>query len=118
VPWARGGATALDNLCSLCRRHHACVHEYGFRLEAEGARGFRFFRPDGREVTPAGATPPLPAEPVEALRAQHRADGLAIDAWTSLPDWDGQAPDYDHAVFCLLGEGTEGRRQRPAILGD
>ncbi|HEV7730950.1 MAG TPA: DUF222 domain-containing protein [Candidatus Binatia bacterium] len=29
VPWARGGTTSLDNLCSLCRRHHTYVHEYG-----------------------------------------------------------------------------------------
>jgi len=33
VPWARGGSTALRNLCSLCRRHHTYVHEYGFRIE-------------------------------------------------------------------------------------
>src|SRR6185503_15892961 len=26
VPWARGGATTLANLCSLCRRHHTHVH--------------------------------------------------------------------------------------------
>ena len=25
VPWARGGVTALENLCSLCRRHHTFV---------------------------------------------------------------------------------------------
>ena len=33
MPWARGGGTSLENLCSLCRRHHTYVHEYGFRLE-------------------------------------------------------------------------------------
>jgi hypothetical protein len=101
VPWARGGATALENLCSLCRRHHTHVHEYGFRIERDGEGGFRFFRQDGREVTAAGGAPALPAEPVEALRAQHRADGIAIDAWTGFSRWDGQPPDYDHAVFCL-----------------
>jgi Domain of unknown function (DUF222)/HNH endonuclease len=104
VPWARGGVTALANLCSLCRRHHTHVHEYGFRLERDGPGGFRFFRPDGREVTAAGAAPALPAEPVDALRAHHRAHGIAIDAWTGFPRWDGRAPDYDHAVFCLVGQ--------------
>jgi len=39
---------------------------------------------------------------VEALRAQHRSDGLTIDAWTAFPRCDGQAPDHEHAVFCLV----------------
>ena len=30
--WADGGATALDNLLLLCRRHHRMVHEEGFRV--------------------------------------------------------------------------------------
>ena len=102
VPWARGGSTALENLCSLCRRHHTHVHEYGFRIERDGMGGFRFLRPDGREVAASGGAPALPAEPVEALRARHRADGITIDAWTGFPRWDGQPPDYEHAVFCLV----------------
>ena len=32
--WAHGGATALDNLVLLCRRHHRAVHEEGFRVTA------------------------------------------------------------------------------------
>jgi hypothetical protein len=101
VPWARGGATALDNLCSLCRRHRTHVHDYGFRMEGDGAGGFRFFRPDGREVT-ASPPPPGPLDPVETLRERHHAAGLALNAGTACPRWDGRAPDYDHAVFCLL----------------
>jgi hypothetical protein len=45
VPWSRGGSTTLENLCSLCRRHHTHVHEYGFRVEAGSAGVFRFLRP-------------------------------------------------------------------------
>ena len=30
VPWSAGGPTTLANLCSLCRRHHTFVHEFGF----------------------------------------------------------------------------------------
>ena len=63
---------------------------------------FRFFRPDGREVTAAGRPPALPGDPVDALRAQHRADGLEIDAWTGFPRWDGQPLDLEHAVFGLV----------------
>ena len=31
-PWEHGGATDLDNLVALCRRHHVAVHEGGHRL--------------------------------------------------------------------------------------
>ena len=31
--WADGGATILDNLILLCRRHHRLVHEEGWTLE-------------------------------------------------------------------------------------
>jgi hypothetical protein len=47
VHWADGGATALDNLLLLCRRHHRKVHERGgFRLEIRDCRA-TFSRPDG-----------------------------------------------------------------------
>jgi hypothetical protein len=101
VPWARGGATALGNLVSLCRRHHTHVHEYGFRMEGGASGGFRFFRPDGAEVTAAGVAPVLSSDPLDALRAQHRAAAIEIDARTGFPRWDGRPVDYEHAVFCL-----------------
>jgi hypothetical protein len=103
VPWARGGPTTLDNLCSLCRRHHTSLHEYGFRMKHDGAGAFRFFRSDGSEVAATGVSPALPADPVDALRARHRTDGIAIDAWTGFSRWDGRPADYDQAVLSLVG---------------
>ncbi|MGY1815659.1 DUF222 domain-containing protein [Blastococcus sp. SYSU D00820] len=50
IPHAAGGATACDNLCCLCRRHH--------RLKTH-ARGWRFtMTPDGAltVTTPSGVT--------------------------------------------------------------
>jgi hypothetical protein len=45
--WADGGATAVDNLLLLCRRHHRKVHEHGgFRLTFQDGRAV-FNRPDG-----------------------------------------------------------------------
>ena len=32
IHWANGGPTELDNLVSLCRRHHRTVHEEGWRI--------------------------------------------------------------------------------------
>ena len=48
---ARGGATTLENLVLLCRRHHTYVHEWGFRVEAGSGPGhFRFFNRRGVEI--------------------------------------------------------------------
>jgi hypothetical protein len=111
VPWSRGGATSLANLCSLCRRHHTHVHEYGFRVESDGAGGFRFFRPDGTKVDVSCAPLVLCMSPVDRLRERHRTAGIAIDAQTGFPRWDGRRPDYDQIVFCL----TAGREHHPAV---
>jgi hypothetical protein len=32
IHWADGGPTELENLVSLCRRHHRAVHEQGWRI--------------------------------------------------------------------------------------
>jgi hypothetical protein len=48
--WADGGATSLDNLMLLCRRHHTLVHEGGLTIERDARGGVVFTRPDGREI--------------------------------------------------------------------
>jgi hypothetical protein len=101
VPWSRGGETKLANLTSLCRRHHRYVHELGFRIEPRSAGAFAFFAPAGWEVKPASAPTSLPPDPVASLRARNAADGIAIDAQTSFPRWDGTPPDYHHIVHVL-----------------
>ena len=55
VHWADGGATALDNLVLVCRRHHRLVHKGGFGVERNDDGDVMFRRPDGRrvEVSPA-----------------------------------------------------------------
>ena len=47
--WANGGATRLDNLLLLCRRHHRMVHRAGFGLGRRDGRPV-FTRPDGPEL--------------------------------------------------------------------
>jgi hypothetical protein len=95
VPWSRGGSTSLENLCSLCRRHHVYVHEYGIRIVGEPSGDLRFFRPDGREMTA-----PIPGTVGEsALRSRLKEEGIAIDAQTNAPRWDGRAADYDHIIW-------------------
>jgi len=96
--WIDGGATALDNLCRLCTRHHRFVHEHGYRVALRDGEPVFFRR--GREVhgepprviDAAGAWP--------AIRAANAA--LAIDATTGQCAWDGQAVDYAWVVDYLV----------------
>jgi hypothetical protein len=101
TPWSRGGATELSNLASLCRSHHRYVHELGFRVEPRGDGRFAFYAPAGWEVKPTPPVRPLAADPVAALRDQHRAAGVTIDERTSFPRWDGTPADYHHIVHVL-----------------
>jgi hypothetical protein len=91
----------LTNLTLVCRRHHRAVHEEGYQVERGADGALRFRRPDGRpmpEVPPPAA---IPADPVEALRARHRAQGLTLDAWTTCPSWLGERLDLGWAIGVL-----------------
>jgi hypothetical protein len=52
--WSNGGETSLDNLMLLCTRHHALVHEGGFRIEKDFRDSWFFVRPDGIAVPECG----------------------------------------------------------------
>lgn len=52
--WANGGETALDQLMLLCSKHHALVHEGGFRIEKDFQDDWGFIRPDGIAVPGCG----------------------------------------------------------------
>jgi 5-methylcytosine-specific restriction endonuclease McrA len=99
--WAQGGPTTLSNLALLCRRHHRAVHEEGYQVARQPDGELRFHRPDGQllpEIPPPAAAP---ADPVEALRAQHEAHGLRLHAWTALPGWLGERLDVGWAIDVL-----------------
>ncbi len=103
--WARGGATALENLVQLCSYHHRLVHEGGFRVEREGRGGVRFRRPDGRAVPAAPGSRPARGA---ALGEQHRARGIAVDANTCRPLSAGDRLDYGLALDALLPRALAG----------
>jgi len=124
VAWIEGGMTSLSNLLSLCRRHHRFVHEHGYRVVIARDGGPRFFRRDGQPVpladeplrsplgndshacggaTAAAAAAAAAPDALAALRAAHSACGLAIDATTAFPRWDGTPLDAHLAVQALLG---------------
>lgn len=52
--WSNGGETSLNNLMLLCTKHHALVHEGGFRIEKDFRDEWFFKRPDGIAVPDCG----------------------------------------------------------------
>jgi hypothetical protein len=80
--WADGGATSLDNLMLLCRRHHTLLHEGGLTVKRDVFGGLTFVRPDGRVIeaaprTPVGCGGPLTA--TGSAAALRRWDGTRFN---------------------------------------
>src|SRR5437867_3607912 len=99
--WAQGGPTTLSNLALLCRRHHRAVHEEGYQVDRQPDGELRFRRPDGRplpEVPPSGE---VLGDPVKILRAQHDAEGVVLNARTTMPGWLGERLDVGWAIDVL-----------------
>jgi hypothetical protein len=109
VHWEDGGETKLDNLVSLCQRHHREMHEGGSRVEVVRGVGlsgqatphFRFIDPHGRVIREAAPAPPIPADPVAALVQAHAEAGIEPDEWTATPHWHGEALDHALAIDML-----------------
>jgi 5-methylcytosine-specific restriction endonuclease McrA len=99
--WAEGGPATLSNLVLLCRRHHRAVHEEGYQIDQTPDGALQFRRADGRPLPEVSPPPALPADPVEALRAQHATQGLRLHARTSLPGWRGERLDVGWAIDVL-----------------
>jgi 5-methylcytosine-specific restriction endonuclease McrA len=99
--WAEGGPTTLSNLALLCRRHHRAVHEEGYKVDRQPDGALRFRRPDGRLLPEAPPPAAVPADPVQALRARHDAQGLHLHARTTCPGWLGERLDVGWAIDVL-----------------
>jgi hypothetical protein len=93
--WAEGGATALDNLVLVCRRHHRLVHEGGWEVELTSGEA-TFIRPDGRPLSPAPAS--------------SSGGELTVDRGVnarSLRCWDGTRLDVGYAIDVLWSQYRE-----------
>jgi hypothetical protein len=88
--WAEGGPTTLSNLALLCRRHHRAVHEEGYKVERLPDDSLRFLKPDGSLLPAVPASPELPPDSAEVLRAHSKIYGLRINARTAFPTWAGR----------------------------
>jgi hypothetical protein len=89
--WVDGGATALDNLLLLCRRHHRAVHEGGVTVARDPDGTMTFVRPDGMRLDAAPAPP-------RWQPAWHEAQPLTPG---TPPTWDGTPLDIAWAIDIL-----------------
>jgi hypothetical protein len=105
--WSNGGRTKLANLISLCKYHHALVHERGYLIAAGPGGAFAFCRPDGTAVPASPALPPADG----TIGGCHEA-GITAD--TIIPSWYGERLDLDHAIYvCLANTRNQARRHDP-----
>ena len=108
--WADGGATELDNLVLLCRRHHTFVHEYGYRI-LRGAQGIELVAPGRRPIPTRAPLPDSPSAPIERLAEAHADRGLSLSALSLMPQsWDGARADHEWIVGALCQQTVGERR--------
>ncbi|TML54208.1 MAG: HNH endonuclease, partial [Actinobacteria bacterium] len=94
--WAHGGETNLDNLVTLCRRHHRLVHEGGYGVESLPRGRLRFRDSSGRPLPDT----PRPS-PGSFHELQRRNRSLRIDGAT-YRSGAGDRLDLDLAVAAML----------------
>ncbi len=85
--WADGGATSVENLVLVCRRHHRALHEGGFSVTRDSDGTVTFVRPNGvavKEVPNVVRPPLLPLAPAGRL-----------------PVWDGTPLNLGWAIDVL-----------------
>ena len=99
--WADGGATRLDNLVLLCRRHHRAVHEEGFRVRMGPSGDVTFCWPDGRPFPAVATAPRWNGPPLAPADARLVAAGIEIGPDTATPDWHGERLDLGYAIDVL-----------------
>jgi len=87
--WADGGATSLDNLMLLCRRHHRLVHEGGLHIERNSLGATTSVGANGRR---------LDAAPALLSMSTLRPDDEAPH-W--MPCWDGTRFNLGYVVDVL-----------------
>jgi hypothetical protein len=72
-----------------------------YRIDRDSNGEFEFRRPDGQPLPQVPPAPPLPTDPVLALKMRHEEQGLRLHARTTLPGWLGERLDVGWAIDVL-----------------
>jgi hypothetical protein len=74
VHWVDGGLTDLDNLVTLCGRHHRAVHELGWTVWGDANGVLTFTGPHGRSMQSAPSPTWRPSSVVGSGRPDRKPD--------------------------------------------
>jgi len=132
--WADGGATRLDNLVLLCRRHHRAVHEEGWTVTWGPDGDAQFTQPTGVRLDAAPAPPrwrdaPSAPDAPDARSVQFVGDpsplapttarlaiaGVVIGPRTGWPQWYGEPFDTGYVLDVLRQNEPRARRQQEQV---
>ena len=105
--WIDGGHTRLENLISLCSRHHHRLHEGGFRVRLGPDGQPEFVHPEGWNIS--SGTAPTPQCHLGWADPHPYCDG-----------WDGTRLDLGTVVECLLaadGDASRDSAESRSVLG-
>lgn len=99
IHWTDGGPTKLDNLVSLCSRHHHRMHEGGYFIRVEEGGRLGFYHRAGYRI------PDVPRTAVIPLRADGVGeDGVGQSVGPYRDGWDGTRVDLPLIVDGLLDD--------------
>lgn len=100
--WIDGGRTSLDNLVSLCRRHHQRHHDGAYSIQRGADGSWAFVLADGRTLPGTVALPGWEGPPDA---------GVEPGVSTCTPQWDGRPlQELPFVVGLLLDREGLGER--------
>ena len=108
--WVDGGATDLENLVLLCRRHHRLHHEGGYRIERQTSGGLRWLTANGHDVVPRLRR--VATRPTD-LRDRQRAAGFR-PTWLTPHAKDPRSSTANETLDGLLKQRPPPPRDPPA----
>jgi hypothetical protein len=101
--WADGGDTSMDNLVTLCRKHHRQLHQGCFTISVEKTahdQQLVFATPTGKKIQ-TSFFPQFPNVSAETSANVLRYIEPSVDSKTCIPHWHGESCDYGMAVSAL-----------------
>ena len=103
--WSDGGETSMNNLITLCRKHHRLIHKDEYSIKSEPGR-FVFVDRLEREI-PVTFSSGLFTRSGQSLESLNQHEELNIDHTTAACLWEGEQMNYSDAVERLFVESVD-----------